>query len=156
MGGPVNTSTLASKVDSSRTWKNAWTHRNLNVLIVSARDENTEMLLHHLDKLPLNLFVASTIEQAVDVLSRNPLDVIFCEESFPGGSYRPLLEIVTATDRTICFVVTLSTGEWDEYLEAMRLGATDVLRCPLNSVDVDVVMTRAGRDGEIGRLDLMA
>jgi DNA-binding NtrC family response regulator len=132
------------------------TNRNLDVLIVSARIENTETLLRHLEKLLINIFIASTIEQAIDVSSCNPLDVIFCDESLSDGSYRPLLEIVIATDKTISFVVTLSTGEWDEYLEAMRLGATDVLRCPLNSIDVEVVMTRAGRDGETGRLNLIA
>jgi DNA-binding NtrC family response regulator len=156
MGELVNTLALASRMDSSRTWKNARTHRNLDVLVVSGRVENAETLLRHLEKLTINILVASTIEQAVQLLSRNAVDFIFCEESLPDGSYRPLLEIVTATDRGISFVVTLSTGEWDEYLEALRLGATDVLRCPLNSIDVEVVMSHAGRDTVTNSFNLLA
>jgi DNA-binding NtrC family response regulator len=45
------------------------------------------------------------------------------------------------------FVVMLCTGEWEEYLEALRLGAEEVLRCPLQPTDVDLALIHAMRSG---------
>jgi hypothetical protein len=39
----------------------------------------------------------------------------------------------------------LCTGEWDEYLEALHLGAEEVLRCPLQPTDVDLALIHAMR-----------
>ncbi len=117
------------------------------VLIVSSRAENRDALLHIFEGLPIDTSVARTLQEAGAVLSRSSIDVVFCDESLPDGSYRALLEALAATEqRSIRFVVTLGTGEWHEYLEAMRLGATDVLRCPLQSIEVELVLIRAVRE----------
>jgi DNA-binding NtrC family response regulator len=85
--------------------------------------------------------------EARAVLSESSVDVVFCDESLQDGSYRALLEALAEPEqRSIRFVVTLVTGEWLEYLEAMRLGATDVLRCPLQSIEVELVLIRAVRE----------
>jgi hypothetical protein len=39
------------------------------------------------------------------------------------------------------------TGEWEEYLEALRLGAAEVLRVPLQSTDIDIALFHAMRQG---------
>lgn len=54
------------------------------------------------------------------------------------------------------FVVMLCSGEWNECLEAMRLGATDVIRCPLQSTEVEYVLIRAGRERNRHAFDVMA
>jgi hypothetical protein len=35
--------------------------------------------------------------------------------------------------------------EWEEYLEALRLGAEEVLRCPLQPTDIDLALIHALR-----------
>ena len=50
-----------------------------------------------------------------------------------------------ALSEDIRFVVMLCTGEWEEYLEALRLGAEEVLRCPLQPTDVDLALIHAMR-----------
>jgi DNA-binding NtrC family response regulator len=117
------------------------------VLIVSSRTENRDVLLHIFEGLPIHTSVARTLQEARAVFSGSSIDVVFCDESLPDGSYRALLEALAETEqRSIRFVVTLVTGEWHEYLEAMRLGATDVLRCPLQSIEVELVLIRAVRE----------
>ncbi len=36
----------------------------------------------------------------------------------------------------------LCTGEWQEYLEALKLGVTEVIRCPLQPTDVELCLIR--------------
>jgi DNA-binding NtrC family response regulator len=142
----MNDLALTPKTDSTKRWNNLETHTEWNVLIVSAYIPNRSALLHILGGLPLNAFTVATIEQAQKVLSRQSIDVIFCEESLSDGSYRRLLETATTTNKWKRFVVMFRTGEWDEYLEAMRLGVTDVVRCPLQPVEVALVLIALVRD----------
>jgi len=46
----------------------------------------------------------------------------------------------------IRFVLILCTGKWEECLEAMRLGVTDVLQCPLEPSDINLTLVRTMRD----------
>jgi DNA-binding NtrC family response regulator len=142
----MNDLASATKNDSSRPWNNVEAEREWNALIVSASMENRKALLRILEGLPVDTFVVATIEQAQEVLSRHSIDLICCEESLPDGSYRQLLQPTTAKNKLTRFVVMLRTGEWDEYLEAMRLGVTDVLRCPPQPIEVELVLIRVVRE----------
>jgi DNA-binding NtrC family response regulator len=142
----MNNTALAPTVDSTRVWNHAEILKQWDVLIVSARGENSQALLRILKDLPIHTFAAASVAQAKQVLSRHPVDLIFCEESLPDGSYRQLLELAIARNKKSRFVVILCTGEWDEYLEAIGLGVTDVLRCPLQSIDVELVLIGLGHD----------
>ena len=102
------------------------------VLIVSCRPETRKTLVRILDELSINSYVAPTIRDAIEVLASRSISMVFCEERLPDGSYSDLLKSVPAAWRETRFVVILCTGEWGEYLEAVRLGAQEVLRCPLS------------------------
>jgi len=118
------------------------------LLVVSDRPENRRALLHILGDLPVFVFTAPTIEQARDVLSTGLIRLAFCEESLADGSYRDLLASLRATQAKTFLILMLCTGEWNECLEAMRLGARDVVRCPLQPTDVELAIIRAARDLE--------
>ena len=119
----------------------------VDVLIVSSRIENKRTLLHTLEGLPVNTFSASTIFQALEFLATHPLAVIICEERLPDGSYRELLTSLPSSPQVNRFIVVQCTGEWEEYLEALRLGAAEVLRVPLQSTDIDIALFHAMRQG---------
>ena len=156
LGGRMSTLTLFPKPDSIKLLESGKSFHRWDVLIVSARTENGKALIRILSDLPVNVFSAASIGQAREIMATHPVEMIFCEEFLPDGSYRELLEHVTAVNSSTAFVVTLCTGEWDEYLEAIRLGATDVLRCPLRSIDLELVLVRAGRDRNSHLSDLLA
>jgi DNA-binding NtrC family response regulator len=44
-------------------------------------------------------------------------------------------------------IVVQCAGEWEEYLEALRLGAAEVLRVPLQSTAIDIALSHAMRQG---------
>jgi len=117
----------------------------VDVLIVSSRIENKRTLLRTLEGLPVNTFSASTVFQALEFLATHPLAIVFCEERLPDGSYRQLLASLPSRPQMNRFIVVQCTGEWEEYLEALRLGAAEVLRVPLQSTDIDIAVFHAMR-----------
>ena len=118
------------------------------ILIVSCRPENRKTLVRALDELSINCYVAPTIRDAREVLALRSLSLVFCEERLSDGSYCDLLRDVRATWPETRFVVMLCTGEWKEYLEAMRLGAQEILRCPLRPIDLDLVLIQLMKHGD--------
>jgi len=57
----------------------------VHILIVSSRLENKDRLVSVLDGLPVTTFAVPKIEQAIEVLSSSPIDLIFCEERVTDG-----------------------------------------------------------------------
>jgi len=119
------------------------------VLVVSCRPENRKTLLRVFDGLSINTYVAPTIRDAIEVLASRSISMVFCEERLPDGPYSDLLTGIRATWSETQFVVMLCTGEWEEYLQAMRLGAQEVLRCPLRPTDIDLVLIQAMKRNEL-------
>lgn len=119
------------------------------LLVVSARLENRNALLRILDDLPANVFSASTVEQAHEVLATHSIRLIFSEELLPDGSYKDLLADIRTLRSHTRLILMLCTGEWKECLEGMRLGAVDVIRYPLQPTDVELALIRAIRDQQV-------
>ena len=126
------------------------------VLIVSCRPENRKMLMRAFDGLPIDSYTAHTLEQAKEALRSHPFSVVFCEERLSDGFYRDLLMDVRSNQRDIRFVVMLCTGEWEGYAEAMRLGAQEVLRCPLLPTDIDLALIHAIKNGSQNQRRMLA
>lgn len=120
--------------------------QQLDALVISDRMEHVKSLVRILDGLAINVYVACSLKQAQEVLWRQPVALVFCDERIPGGSFRELLQTAEAKRKASHFVVMLQTGEWDEYLEAMRLGAFEVIRCPVQPTDVEMTLIHATRD----------
>ena len=118
-----------------------------DVLIVSTRMDTRKKLVRALEGLPVSTFCVSTIAQALEVLSSHPFAIVFCDELISDGSYRELLAAVRGASGTSRFILMLGTGEWKEYLEALRLGITEVLRSPLQTPDIDIALIHALRQG---------
>lgn len=117
--------------------------KRLSALIVSDRSEHVRSLKRILDGLPISAHAVSGLPEAKAALARTPADVIFCDERLEKGSYRELLRANGAGRSRVeglCFIVTLQTGEWDEYLEALALGAFEAIRCPVQPTDVELAL----------------
>jgi DNA-binding NtrC family response regulator len=115
----------------------------LDVLIVSERPDHLRPLIRTLGASSARVSACFTIRQAREIFSRQPVDLVFSDEYLSDGSYRELLLFNRFGQHAASFVLLLRTGEWDEYLDAMRLGALDVLRCPLQPAEVEATVQRA-------------
>ncbi len=75
------------------------------------------------------------------------VDVVFCDEQLPDGSYDDLIHSNHWDRRIPRIAVTARTGEWELYFEAVRKGAFDVIRSPWHACDVEMAVIRALREG---------
>ena len=118
-------------------------HTEMPVLIVCCRPENRRMLTRAFEGLPINCYSTSTLERAKAALRSRTFSVVFCEEWLSDGSYHDLLMDVRSNQPNVRFVLMLCSADWEEYTEAMRLGAEEVLRCPLLPTDIDLALIHA-------------
>jgi DNA-binding NtrC family response regulator len=114
-----------------------------NVLIVSNRLENRRALTRILDGLPVSIVTSSTLRQAQEVLAKQEVNIVFCDDVLPYGTYRDLLSMPSIAKP--CVVVTAHTSEPGDRYEAMVQGAFDVLRSPPEPTDIELVLIRAAR-----------
>ena len=124
--------------------------KELNVLVVSSLMHRRKYLLNTFRGFPINAFVVSTSQQALEMLSALSFSLVFCEELTVDGCYRDLLSEVHASSTQTRFVVMLSTGEWEGHLDALRLGVADAIPSPLQSADIESILryTVRGDSGE--------
>lgn len=120
--------------------------QGFHLLIVSGSLKNKNTLMNIIGGLPLDVYTASTIAQAWEVLLDKPVEVILCDESLPDATYQDFLAAERAEYKLTRFVVLLRSDVWDEYLEAIRLGASDVIRCPYQPIDIELGILRAAHD----------
>jgi len=121
-------------------------HDQWDVLVASSNMEDRTSLLRILESLSLNVISCSALGQVRQILSRQHVPLLFCDEHLSDGCCRELLSAIRAGGKASLVVVTLRAGEWDEYLAVMRLGAFEALRCPLHPTDVELVVLRAMRE----------
>lgn len=123
--------------------------QHFTLLVVCGFPETRRDLIRMLEKLlegmPVDIISCSTLDQAREVLHGQTVNLIFCHETLPDGSYRDLLDGGSRHQKTPPVIVTLGVGEWEEYLEALRFGAFDVIRCPTHPTDVELAVIRALR-----------
>jgi DNA-binding NtrC family response regulator len=120
--------------------------RDWNLLVVSARLENKKALLDILRDFPVDVLIASTVAQAQEAMSGHLIQCIFSEENLPDGSYRDVLAAMLGFGLKSPLVLMLCTGEWQEYIEAMKLGAAEVIRSPLQAIDVELALIHMIRE----------
>jgi len=119
-----------------------------DVLVVSANIEDRKALIKVLESLSGNVFSCSNLAQARGVIAHRSMDIAFCDEQLPDGSYRDLVDSIRSRAMTLPLVVTTHVGEWKEYLEATDLGAFDMIPFPLRPTDVELTVIRAMRGVE--------
>jgi DNA-binding NtrC family response regulator len=122
-------------------------------LVVSPHLESQRTLFHILEDLKVTAFASANLAEAAQVLSRNEIALVFCEDRLTDGTYRDLLQNLETWNQSAHTVVTTRIGEWEEYLEALALGAFDMLQRPYRSTEVELNVLRAmhGKSRKSGR-----
>ncbi len=115
------------------------------VLIASSDLENRQALRAIFVELGLDPLCSASMEETRETLSSTPVSIIFCERRLSDGGFRELLGMAKKANPQVCVVVTSRMENRDEYLEAIRLGAFEVIPFPCYPTDVDWVVIRAMR-----------
>jgi two-component system response regulator PilR (NtrC family) len=115
------------------------------IVIASSDLESRRALSNILEKQGLDPLAASTVRECKEYLAKKDVRLLFCDRTLADGDYHDLLNASRAEKLQTRIVVTSNHADWDEYLEAMRLGAFDVIASPCRPTDVEWVILQALR-----------
>jgi DNA-binding NtrC family response regulator len=116
------------------------------IVIASTDEEERRAMCNILAKQGLDPIAASTVRECKKIMAQESVGLIFSARSLADGDYRDLLIAARTATRKIRIVLATRLTDWDEYLEAMRLGAFDVISAPSRPTDVEWMIIQALRD----------
>jgi DNA-binding NtrC family response regulator len=116
------------------------------IMIASADMEERRAMCNILQKQGLEPIVASSVRECEEILAQENVGLIFCARSLADGDYRGLLIAPRQASRKTRIVIVNRLTNWDEYLDAVRLGAFDVISAPCRSTDVEWMIIQALRE----------
>jgi len=122
--------------------------RHARALVVSSELEVHKPLLRTLEWLQVDAIVCADLREAEEALSEHFVDVVFCDDRLPDGSYSDLLRRSRSSSKAPRIVVTTRTGDWELYFDALEKGAFDVIQSPCHSTHVEMTITRVLREEE--------
>lgn len=117
-----------------------------DVVVVSADLENRRHLKEILTRQGLDPVCVGSLRECNENLASHPVGLVFCDPRVADGSYQDLLATYRLTDRKPRVVVTSRSADWEEFKEAMRIGAFDVISAPCRPTDVEWMVIQARRD----------
>jgi DNA-binding NtrC family response regulator len=128
---------------------NGWEVRmkvSWQIVIASADVQDRRAMVSVLAKQGLDPIVAASVAECRESMDQGDVGLVFCARSLADGDYRDLLAAARAGKRRTRIVLTARITDWDEYLDAMRLGAFDVISAPCRPTDMEWMILQALRD----------
>lgn len=116
------------------------------ILVASSNLEDRRALMQILMRQGLDPISVANLAECREVLHKERVGLIFSDPHLADGSYRDLIEVARSSAEKTRVVVTSKHADWDEYLEAIRLGAFDVIAAPCRPTDVEWMVIQAKRD----------
>jgi DNA-binding NtrC family response regulator len=125
------------------------------ILVVSSDLETRRNLIQTLTRQGLDPIGVSNLAECKEVLKKEKVGLVFCDHALVDGTYRDVLDEARSSTCKLRLVVTSRHPDWDEYLEAMRFGAFDVIASPCRPTDVEWMVIQAKRDERNNAKELM-
>ena len=119
-----------------------------NGLVVSSDEEVRRKLGEILRQCGLAPVFASTVTESGMALVGNEVFIVLCDDCLPDGQYVDIVKLVGQSDTKVLVVVVSRTGEWPEYLTAIRAGAFDYLAYPPIPGELRRIIQNAFRECE--------
>lgn len=114
----------------------------INVLILDDEKHFTEELAEFLDISGHRVFEANTVDSGLDLLDRQPVDLLILDIRLPGADGLDVLKKVKAGFPHLEVIIVSGHGDMDTVIKAMRLGAFDYLRKPFRHIDIQIAIER--------------
>ncbi len=103
-----------------------------------------------LDRCAFEPVLLSTVAELRSYIRKPDISVLVCEEILLDGNYKEVLRVSRGVGGHIPVVVFSRLADWDQYLEAIRLGAFDCLRYPFRTGELRWVVNRALQELSLG------
>jgi DNA-binding NtrC family response regulator len=118
---------------------------SFEILVVSSDLVLRGQLADILASLSIDPVVLSTLHECHEILAQKRVGLVFCDDCVADGNYHDLLATCAPTGKLPRVVVASRTVDWDEYNEAMRRGAFDIISVPFRHIDVAWMVIQAKR-----------
>jgi two-component system NtrC family response regulator len=117
--------------------------RNLGTILVVEDDVSLRRLTQvQLDKLGYRTRIAADVGEALDILRREPVELVISDLHLPSESGMDLLKKVHTEYPETRFVIVTAYGSINTAIEAMKSGAYDYLTKPLHPVELRALVER--------------
>src|ERR1700740_667068 len=116
------------------------------VAVASADVQDRRAMVNILAKQGLDPIVAASVAECRESMAQENVGLIFSVRSLADGDYRDLLLATRTAERRTRVVLPARITDWNDYLEAMRLGAFDVISAPCRPTDMEWIVLQALRD----------
>ena len=87
-----------------------------------------------------------TVPSALTVLAKKRLPIVICESDVAGVSWKEMLEQLKLLEASPSLLVTSRLADEQLWVEALNLGAYDVVSKPFDSSELTRVLDSAWRD----------
>ncbi|MBX9604541.1 MAG: sigma-54 dependent transcriptional regulator, partial [Bryobacteraceae bacterium] len=113
------------------------------ILVVDDEENLRRVTQLKLHQAGYEAMTASDGAQALDLLTRNPQDLVITDLKMPGMSGMELLRKIREEYPEVIVIVVTAFGTVESAVEAMKLGAYDYIIKPVNSDALKLVVSRA-------------
>ena len=93
--------------------------------------------------------VANSAEEGLTLLEQTPTDIVLLDLQLPGMSGLEAIKHIRRFDANISVIITTAHATMATAVEAMRSGACDLLRKPLDTEEVMMALDRAINDARL-------
>jgi CheY-like chemotaxis protein len=115
-----------------------------NILVVESDPDISDLICRQaLAPLGYRLRLVPTAAAALEAVRHNPPDLIICNLGLPDLSGKDLLTALSSLAGAVPLVVVAEKGQEQGIIQALRLGAADVLFWPARDCEVVQVVERA-------------
>lgn len=121
------------------------------ILVVDDDRVTSTVLARRLKRKGYEVSTAYSGEEALGTLDSNAPDVIFLDVSMPGMSGLEVLERIRGLELDAAVIMMTAYGTEDLAVEALRRGADDYLRKPLDTDELDAILARTVHRLELAR-----
>jgi DNA-binding NtrC family response regulator len=118
-----------------------------SVLVVFPSDQHRILLLQAIVQAGMIPLLCESSEEAREAIKDDNIQVVVCEDRLPESALGAILKQSRGRLRPIPVIVASRTGEWEEFLTALRLGAFDYLVLPPRQDEVRRVLKFALAEG---------
>jgi DNA-binding NtrC family response regulator len=103
-----------------------------------------------LDRCGFEPVLLSKVAELRSCIRKGGISVLVCEDVLLDGNYKEVLHVSRSVGGHTPVVVFSRLADWDQYLEAIRLGAFDCLRYPFRTGELRWVVNRALQELSLG------
>jgi DNA-binding NtrC family response regulator len=102
------------------------------ILLVEDEAIFAKAVKKHLERAKYNVTLAADLETARDEFKNNAPDLVLLDMRLPDGSGLDLLAEIKSSNSNIAVLVMSAYGELEDAVSAMKLGASDYLKKPID------------------------